>query len=247
MEKSDLLKRGEDLARRCEQKTILTNTGFLSPAERWALEHDPDLRLCRMVFSGGYPDAERTMAFFLPEYMEESELDLTENIRCLKLKAAFGEPGHRDYMGAILGMGVGREWVGDILAQGETAYVLCQPSVLRHLLSIEKVGRYGVKAEEIPLSEIPCQQRKTQERSFTVMSPRLDAVCAGMFRISRTESVRQIEAGLVSLNYTECLKTDQQVSEGDVLSLRGTGKGKLIAFGGNSRKGRIFVTAEIYQ
>ena len=247
MEKSDLLKRGEDLARRCEQKTILTNTGFLSPAERWALEHDPDLRLCRMVFSGGYPDAERTMAFFLPEYMEESELDLTEHIRCLKLKAAFGEPGHRDYMGAILGMGVGREWVGDILAQGETAYVLCQPSVLRHLLSIEKVGRCGVRAEEIPLSEIPCQQRKTQERSFTGMSPRLDAVCAGMFRISRTESARQIEAGLVSLNYTECLKTDQQVSEGDVLSLRGTGKGKLIAFGGNSRKGRIFVTAEIYQ
>lgn len=247
MEKSDLLKRGEDLARRCEQKTILTNTGFLSPAERWALEHDPDLRLCRMVFSGGYPDAERTMAFFLPEYMEESELDLTEHIRCLKLKAAFGEPGHRDYMGAILGMGVGREWVGDILVKGETAYVLCQPSVLRHLLSIEKVGRCGVKAEEIPLSEIPDRQRKTQERSFTVMSPRLDAVCAGMFRISRTESARQIEAGLVSLNYTECLKTDQQVSEGDVLSLRGTGKGKLIAFGGNSRKGRIFVTAEIYQ
>ena len=247
MEKSDLLKRGEDLARRCEQKCILTNTGFLSPAERWALEHDADLRLSHMVFSGGYPDAERTMAFFLPDYMEEGELDPAEHIRCLRLKAAFGEPGHRDYMGAILGMGGGREWVGDILVQGETAYVLCQPSVLRHLLSIEKVGRFGVKAEEIPLSEIPFRQRKTEERRFTVMSPRLDAVCAGMFRLSRTESARQIEAGLVSLNYTECLKTDQQVTEGDVISLRGAGKGKLTEFGGNSRKGRIFVTAEIYQ
>ena len=150
-------------------------------------------------------------------------------------------------MGAILGMGVGREWVGDILVRGETAYVLCQPSVLRHLLSIEKVGRCGVRAEEIPLAGIPVQPRKTEERSFTVMSPRLDAVCAGMFRLSRTESARQIEAGLVSLNYTECLKTDQQVNEGDVLSLRGAGKGKLTAFGGSSRKGRLFVTAEIYQ
>ena len=247
MEKTELIKRGEDLARRCEQKYILTNTGFLTPAERWALEHDPDLRLSRMVFSGGYDDAERTMAFFLPEYMEESELDIAEHIRCIRLKAAFGEPGHRDYMGAILGMGVGREWVGDILVQGETAYVFCQPSVLRHLLSIEKVGRCGVKAEEIPLDGVPLQPRKTEERSFTVMSPRLDAVCAGMFRLSRTESARQIEAGLVSLNYTECLKTDQPVSEGDVLSLRGAGKGKLTAFGGSSRKGRLFITAEIYQ
>lgn len=247
MEKTELLKRGEDLARRCEQKNMLTNTGFLSPAERWALEHDPDLRLSRMLFRGGWEDAERTMAFFLPAYMEEEELELTEHIRCIRLKAAFGEPGHRDYMGAILGMGVGRDWVGDILVQGETAYVLCQPSVLRHLLSIEKVGRYGVRAEEIPLAEIPVQKRKTEERSFTVMSPRLDAVCAGMFRLSRTEAARQIEAGFVSLNYTECLKTDAQISEGDVLSLRGAGKGRLLSFGGNSRKGRIFVTAEIYK
>ena len=190
MEKTELLKRGEDLARRCEQKNILTNTGFLSPAERYALEHDPDLRLRRMVFSGGYEDAERTMAFFLPDYMEEDAPELSEHIRCIRLKAAFGSPGHRDYMGAILGMGVGRDWVGDILVQGETAYVLCQPSVLRHLLSIEKVGRFGVRAEEIPLAEIPEQKRKTEARSFTVMSPRLDAICAGMFRLSRTEAAR---------------------------------------------------------
>ena len=240
MEKTELLKRGEDLARRCEQKYILTNTGFLTPAERWALEHDPDLRLSRMVFSGGYDDAERTMAFFLPEYMEESELDLAEHIRCIRLKAAFGEPGHRDYMGAILGMGVGREWVGDILVQGETAYVFCQPSVLRHLLSIEKVGRCGVKAEEIPLDGVPLQPRKTEERSFTVMSPRLDAVCAGMFRLSRTESARQIEAGLVSLNYTECLKTDQQVSKGGTCLPGARARGQAAAEGGMCRTGEIY-------
>ena len=79
------------------------------------------------------------------------------------------------------------------------------------------------------------------------MSPRLDAVCAGMFRLSRTEAARQIEAGAVSLNYDECLKTDAQVGEGDVISLRGAGKGKLAEIGGSSRKGRQFVTVEVYQ
>ncbi len=247
MEKADLIKRGEDLARRCEQKCVLTNTGFLSPAERYTLEHAPTLRMSRMIFSGGYPDAERSMAFFLPEYMEETEMEISGHIRCIRLRASFGEPGHRDYMGAILGMGVGREWVGDILVQGATAFVLCQPSVLRHLLSIEKAGRCGVRAEEIPLSEIPLRPHRTEERTFTVMSPRLDAVCAGMFRLSRSDAARQIEAGLVSLNYTECLKSDAQIAVGDVLSIRGAGKGRLLSLGGTSRKGRVFVTAEIYR
>ncbi len=247
MEHEEILKRALDLARRCEGRGVPANTGFLTPAERYALTHEPALREANMVFHGGYPDAERTMAFFLPDWMEEDALELTEYLRALRLRAFFGEPGHRDYMGAILGMGVGREWVGDILVDGPEAIVLCQPSVLRHLLSIEKVGRYGVRAEEIALSEIPVREKHTEERRFTVMSPRLDAVAAGLFHLSRTECARQIALGALSLNYTECLKPDAPVREGDVLSLRGTGKGRVAEIGGSSRKGRLFVTAELYK
>ena len=69
MENEEILKRARDLARRCEQKGVPTNTGFLTPAERYALAHDPALRGGTVVFSGGFPDAERTMAFFLPDWM----------------------------------------------------------------------------------------------------------------------------------------------------------------------------------
>ena len=247
MEHEEILKRALDLARRCEGRGVPANTGFLTPAERYALTHEPALREAHMVFHGGYPDAERTMAFFLPDWMEEDALELKEYLRALRLRAFFGEPGHRDYMGAILGMGVGREWVGDILVDGPEAIVLCQPSVLRHLLSIEKVGRYGVRAEEIALSEIPVREKHTEERRFTVMSPRLDAVAAGLFHLSRTECARQIALGALSLNYAECLKPDAPVREGDVLSLRGTGKGRVAEISGSSRKGRLFVTAELYK
>lgn len=243
----EILKRAEDLARRCEGRGVPTNTGFLTPAERYALEHDPALRMANIVFHGGYPDAERTMAFFLPDWMEPDALDISEHIRAIRLTAAFGEPGHRDYMGAILGMGVGREWVGDILVEGHEAIALCQPSVLRHLLSIDKVGRYGVKSVEIALDEIPVREKKTEERRFTVMSPRLDSVAAGLFHLSRTECARQIAMGTLSLNYTECLKPDAPVKEGDVLALRGAGKGRIAEIGGSSRKGRLFVTAELYK
>ena len=247
MENLELLKRGEDLARRCEQKCCLTHTGFLSPAERWALEHDPALRTARMRFHGGHEDAERTVAFFLPEYMEELEPEIEEYICAIRLTAAFGQPGHRDYMGAVLGMGVGREWVGDILVDDRTAYVLCQPSVLRHLLSIDKVGRYGVKAEELPPDRVPAPERKVQEKSFSVQSLRLDAVVGGMFNLSRTEAAGQISAGNVSLNYLQSDKTDCAIHEGDIVSLRGAGKGCVSSLGGTSRKGRLFVYAEIYK
>ena len=243
----EILKRAEDLARRCESRGTPTNTGFLTPAERYALEHDPALRAAKIVFHGGHPDAERTMAFFLPDWMEADALDASEHICAIRLTAAFGEPGHRDYMGAILGMGVGREWVGDIVVEGHEAIALCQPSVLRHLLSIDKVGRYGVKAVEIPLDEIPVREKRTEERRFTVMSPRLDAVASGLFHLSRTECARQIAMGTLSLNYSECLKTDAPVKEGDVLALRGAGKGRVVEIGGSSRKGRMFVTAELYK
>ena len=76
------------------------------------------------------------------------------------------------------------------------------------------------------------------------MSARLDAVCAGLFHLSRTECARQIGAGTVSLNYAECLKADAPVKEGDVLSLRGAGKGKILEIGGSSRKGRAHMRRE---
>lgn len=248
MENNELIRRAEDLRERCDRTGTVTLTGFLTPAERAQLENWAKYRSdCQLVFHGGGEECERTVGFFLPDYLQPEDLEAAEYIRALRLTAHFGQPGHRDYMGAILGMGVGREWVGDIRVEGETAYVFCLPSILRHLLSLDKVGRCGVTAEEIALDEIPQPKRQVQEKSFSVQSLRLDAVVGGMFNLSRTEAARQISAGNVSLNYLESIKTDNAVREGDILSLRGVGKGKITGTGGTSRKGRLFVYAEIYR
>lgn len=248
MENSELLRRAEDLARRAERSGCVTHTNFLTPAERVQLENWAKFRAdCRLVFSGGRPECERTVAFFLPDYLETEDFAPGEYLRAMRLTARFGSPGHRDYMGALLGMGIGREWLGDIWVQENTAYIFCLPSVLRHLLSIEMVGRYGVKTEELALEDVPAPQRKVQQKSFSVQSPRLDAVVAGMFNLSRTEAARQIAAGNVSINYQLSDKPDSAVKEGDILSLRGAGKGCVTGTGGTSRKGRLFVYAEIYR
>ncbi len=247
MEKYELLRRAEDLRSRCERSGTVTATTFLTPAERVQLERwAAQTSDCRMTFSGGHPDCERVLGFFLPDYLEPEMLDPGEYIRAFLLTASFGSPGHRDYLGALLGMGVGRERIGDIWVKDSTAVVFCLPGVERHLLSIEKVGRFTVTARSVSPGEIAAPEREVREKSFSVQSPRLDAVIGGLFDLSRTEAARQIAAGNVSVNYELSDRTDTPVREGDVLSLRGRGKGRIAGFGGTSRKGRRFVIGEIY-
>ena len=230
----DLLRRAADLAERCERTATVTSTAFLTPAEQYALTNWARHRDCTLVLHGGGAGCERRAAFFLPFY--------AEHLCAVHFSAPFGAPGHRDYLGAILGLGIRREWVGDILVQDHGAYVFCLPSVAPALLGLEQVGRTGVKVAAMPVPE-----RKVRPVTFTVQSARLDAVVSGMFRLSRTSAAAQIRAGAVHLNYTECLRPDAPVAPGDVLSLRGAGKGSVTEVGGMSRKGRQFVTAELWQ
>lgn len=247
MENSELLRRAEDLLRRCEKNGVLTATNFLTPAERFRLERWAKSQPgSRMVFSGGHPDCERTVGFFLPDYLEEEWLPLDEHIRAFELSAPFGSPGHRDYLGALLGMGIGRERLGDIWVKDNTAVIFCLPGVEKHLLTIDKVGHDTVRARPISLGVVTPPERKVKQKSFSVQSLRLDAVAGGLFDLSRTEAARQVEAGTVSLNYEICDRCDAPVHEGDILSLRGKGKGRITGLGGTSRKGRQFVNGEIY-
>ena len=248
MEHDELIRRAEDLSRRCEKTASVTHTAFLTPAEQFALEKWARESECNMLLTGGASGCERRAAFFLPFYMDEDSFDAAEYISALRASAHFGSPGHRDYMGAILGLGIKREWLGDIWSDGDGAVIFVMQSVERHVADgLTKVGRYGVKLQKAELSELTPPERKVKRVSFSVKSLRFDAVLAGMFGLSRTAAASLIAEGAASLNYTECLKNDAAVTAGDVISLRGHGKGTLLSLGGLSRKGRLFVEAEIYK
>ncbi|MCF0137225.1 MAG: hypothetical protein HUJ66_02545 [Oscillospiraceae bacterium] len=249
MENDELIRRCEDLLRRCEKNSCVTHTAFLTPAEQFAVEKwarfTPE---CSLLLFGGHGECERKSAFFLPYYMEKEEFDPSEYISLLHAEAGFGEPGHRDYLGAVLGLGIKREWLGDIWVTGSEAELFCLHSVERHLLdSLDKVGRYGVKMSRGSFSELKAPQRRVRPVCFSVKSLRLDSVAAGMFNLSRSSAAEYISAGEVSLNYSQCMKPDAPIHEGDVISVRGIGKGVVGEPGGRSRKDRLFVNAEIYK
>lgn len=249
MENDELIRRAEDLCRRCEKTASVTHTAFLTPAEQFALEawakSAPD---CKMLLCGGNEGCERRAAFFLPFYMEEDGFDASEYISALRAKAHFGQPSHRDYMGAVMGLGIKREWLGDIWVSGEDAVIFLMQSVERHVADgLDKVGRCGVKVSPVPLGELKAPERKVKCVSFSVKSMRFDAVLAGIFGLSRTAAASHIAEGSASLNYSVCIKNDAAISPGDIISLHGYGKAAVSASGGVSRKGRLFVEAEIYK
>ncbi|MBR6114963.1 MAG: hypothetical protein IKQ10_07215 [Oscillospiraceae bacterium] len=238
------VRRAEDLAERCERTGAVTATAFLTPAEQFFIGNAFARREIRPLFAGGSGECERACAFFLPEYMDPETFDPGEYIRCVRFHSSFGAPGHRDYLGAALALGIGRERIGDIRIRGEDAWIFCLDTVEALLLELDRAGRFTVRTADCPLADVPPEEIRRESVTFTVQSLRLDAVTGGLFRLSRSAAAEQIRLGLVSLNYAVCERTDAAVREGDVISLRGKGKGSVVGIGGRSRKDRLFVTAE---
>lgn len=244
MEREALFRRLEDYQSRSEKG---------SPAHSWFLteEEQEEVRLWGRrcpeppVLFGGREGLERKMAFFFPEWEREREALMKEEIRCVKLTGELRSLNHRDYLGSVLGLGLTREAIGDILPSEKATYIYCTPAAAGCMeRTLSKVGRQNVSVELVNLEEAPLPEKRVEPVTFTVKSLRLDAGAAGVFHISRTEAVERIERGECQVNHRVCLKPDAPLKEGDILSLRGLGKGQIAQIGGQSRKGRLFITGE---
>ena len=243
---SELIRRIRDLSERSEKTSSVTHSTFLTPAEQYEVGLWLKNKGIRFCWDGGYSDSERKILFFIPEWNDEN-LDTEKYISCVKITAGFGSPSHRDYLGSILGLGLRREWIGDIIVSDNIAYIMCLiPADTTITNDMTHVSRYGAKCEKIPLSFVPVPQKSVKQLSFTVQSRRFDTIIGCVFGISRSRAVKYIAAGHASLNYKECDKNDAYVEDGDVISVRGLGKAVIIGQSGQSRKGRLFISAERY-
>ena len=229
------------------RRNIPANTCFLSPRElemaRYLFGGEPGL-----TAFGGYGDAERRTLLFLPDWMEPEFIQPEEFIALLRC-TWFREDTltHRDFLGSLMGMGVRRDTVGDILVGDGSCDLVVLPTVAGFLKdSLQSAGRVRLRVEQIALSElrVPKQERKVIRD--TVAALRLDSVLAVGFSISRSKAAELIASGRCAVNWQETTKSDLAVKEGDVLSCRGLGKCRLGEVGGLSRKGRINITMERY-
>ncbi len=248
-----------DRARQCSDRYMITSTNFLDPHGKSIVESllkTGELGAARCGFYGGYDDAERTLAVFLPEYIEEDVKEYfaaepeEEPLTVLRVNLKKGSPvlSHRDYLGALMGLGIKRESVGDILVRRDGADIIVLKEMASFIsMNMDKAGRVRLQFQEIPVSELIVPEMHRTEVTESVSSLRLDNMLSSAFGLSRGKALEAISAGIVFVNGTTASKPEKKLNEGDKLVLRGKGKAVFKEIKGVSNKGRTIVIIEKYR
>lgn len=227
----------KDFARNAENGRICFSD-FLTPAERSCIICMKEISgVCRVDFVGGYEDAERVRAKFLPI---DFDYEVESPVKAVKISCRMGEMSHRDVLGSVLGLGIARGKIGDILVDGQSCIVICDSGIVSYIIdNLQKVGRLGVKVELCEKIVVPDHEKEVI--TVSVASIRLDIVVAEGFSIPRSHASEMIRNGLCFVNWVKSETPSRVLKIGDVVTLRGKGRIKLLSIGGQSRKGKTFI------
>lgn len=244
MEKDELLeKRLLELERMAYQRGIVTFSDFLGL-------HELHIANCRkstlggvtMESSGGYEMSERQMVVFIPDALSYS---WTYPICCVNISpqsVKFSEVlTHRDYLGAILNLGIDRGKIGDILVNEKGAYVFCHEKIADFL--VQELCRVRHTTVTTSVVKDPGLLPKLQLESIqgTVASVRLDSVIAMAFSASRSSMLPLIESGRVFVNGKMVVSNGYVLKEKDIVSVRGKGKFQFETILNKTKKNRYSI------
>lgn len=242
-----LIAHARDKDSECFRRCIPTATSFLTEAEQQTL-NDAFRAVppaSRFFFFGGYSGAERCVLVFLPDYLEAPDL-ASAGLAALRISGKrYGEGkelSHRDYLGSLMGLGIKRESVGDILIFDGYADLILRGELLPFLLeNLARIGNTPVTLSVPEESELCAPVIEYDEIRDTVASVRLDSLIASAFRVSRENAAKEIRAQNVSVGGVCVTDVSAPVREGARLSLRGRGKAIYVGQIGTSKKGRLCV------
>lgn len=201
--------------------------------------------LNQYCFMGGYSYAERQVLVF---GYDEAYIDCPICALKISVKTGIGRLlTHRDFLGALLGLGIKRETVGDIILKNFGAYVLVTKEISEFICChLTSIGRYHkIEVEEIPFDQMEIEPPKVKECLTTVSSLRIDVIFAAAFNLSRAEVAKYLQNDKGKLNGISA-KTSQLMKVGDIGTLRGYGKIRLATVGSTTKKDRLHITIEKY-
>lgn len=251
MEGSDefLLKRLNELSDKAYTNSQYLFTDFLNETEL-AVFHDNVKNMAPVGSSvyGGYEGAERCMVRFgsMDDFGYEEEFP----IRCVLVQpliAKFAdELGHRDFLGALMNLGIERNVIGDLLIDGVKCYIFCEEKIADFIIAnLDQVKHTHMKCsitDDIPEG----LGHKTVEEEMQAASARIDAFIGKACNMSRSDAVEMFRSQKVYVNGHTCENNAYMLKEGDVISARGFGKFRYLRTGGTTRKGKAVLIYEKY-
>lgn len=230
------------------ERNIPVHTCFLSLREQ---------EMARCLFGdvpglhafGGHADTERKMLFYLPDYLDESTMT-GENSPVVCLRAVFDErekPGHRDFLGGLMNLGIAKDTVGDIYVGRGRCDIFVNEEIAQYVLqNFSNAGKTRFSLSRIPLNKARITKPKYVTIRDSLASLRLDSLVSAGYSMGRSLASQLIRGGKVAINGVPCEKPDKAVEEGCRVTLRGGGKIKLEKVKGQTKKGRISVVIHRY-
>ncbi len=177
----------------------------------------------------------------------EQDFPLTV-LRFSPLSKKFASPlSHRDYLGAILNLGIERSKIGDIFSGENEGYVVCHEDVSDLICdSVDRVGKTSVKVErcnDVPTSFLP----KKQEKELVVSSLRCDVVICKAYNLSRDDALEIFRENRVRINGNATTNNSYSLKNSDTVSVRGFGKFEFLGEVGVSGKGKPYIKIAMYK
>ncbi|XP_012092736.1 putative RNA-binding protein YlmH isoform X2 [Jatropha curcas] len=231
-----------DMAKRASSRREVLHTDFLTPPTlKESIRLLEKLADIKVVAQGGYPQAERCrLSVGHPDTLTNdpdiiAALSITGNF-------AFQTCSHGDFLGAILGAGISREKVGDIILQGDKgAQILLVPELVDFIMSsLDKVSNVSVSCARIPLLALEYEPPRTNTFKTVETSLRVDALASAGFKISRSKLVDLISNKDVRVNWTTITKNNTTLKTGDIVSVSGKGRLKIGEIN-STKKGKFAV------
>lgn len=247
-------KRVIDLSRQAFERDYVTFSDFLTIGEIDLLKRQEKRLYARYILFGGYSEAERQMAAFLPDAF--SVLENEEELRGLfpitllrfrPVNSRFAENfTHRDALGAVMNLGFGREKCGDLLLKEGEVYIFAENGIsdfLReNLHQIRKTSVYGENTKDFEMA-----RPKLLSRAGTVPSNRLDAILSEILGVSRSKAQGFIKSGVIYINSMQCYDLTRRLLPQDIISARGFGKYLFEGEEGETKKGRVRIRFSRYE
>lgn len=243
-----LKKRISELARLCYQRNITTYTEFLTLSEQ-TIFHSirRELPPVSYLLTGGYESAERKIVCFLSSYEAETDVLPISIIKSGPVNLKFASPlTHRDYLGALMNLGIERGMIGDILMNETGCFIFCLEKMAGYIAGeLIKVGHTPVACEIVTDPELKISP-EFQEISGSVASPRLDNLIALAFKTSRSKIVPYIDGEKVFIDGKMVSSAGTSLKGGEIISVRGLGKFFYQGITTETKKGRSYVTVKKY-
>lgn len=233
-----------DLAKRSYQQNIYTYSNFLTPTQLTLLDDiRSEISYIHYECFGGNMLCERQIVGFGSEEDFGYAGHFPIAVICVSpLLEKFSDAlNHRDFLGALMHLGIERDTLGDIFIKEKTAYIFCLEQIADYICQeLTKVKHTNVKCQRTGM-DIPALQPTLIDEEFPVVSLRLDGILASLLKCSRSEALALFEEKKVTLNGRVTGRNSILLKEGDIFSVRGYGKFIFAGTGGNTRKGKIYI------